>query len=199
MHILHIGHIILHITGRKLRQLGPKLHIACIFCILFCMLFCISGTCIFCILICIFCIFFCIYICIFAPSKSGPGWDDAGPFKFTGKFVELAGSESLTPGHRGPQTASSSSGILYTWHKRVHTCLYGVHDMYVLCYSMYISYTPYRHIHTFLEIYEHVHTFWNIYKHVCTWYVHVDKYSGINMYVHRSDMYVHVYTIINQF
>jgi hypothetical protein len=89
MHILHIGHIILHIlhiTGRKLRQLGPKLHIACIFCILFCILFssCISGTCIFCILICIFCIFFCIYICIFAPSpsKSGPGWHwhDAGPF-----------------------------------------------------------------------------------------------------------------------
>ena len=35
-----------------------------------------------------------------------------------------------------------SSGILYTWHKRVHTCLYGVYDMYVLCYSMYISYTP---------------------------------------------------------
>ena len=45
-----------------------------------------------------------------------------------------------------------ASEILYTWHKRVHTCLYGVYDMYVLCYSMYISYTPFRHVHTFLKM-----------------------------------------------
>jgi hypothetical protein len=87
-----------------------------------------------------------------------------------------------------------SSGILPTWHKRVHTCLYRVYDMYIICCSMYISYTWYKHAHTFLEIYEHVHTFRNIYKHVCTWYVHVRTYSGLNMYVHGSDMYVHVYT-----
>ena len=105
----------------------------------------------------------------------------------------------LVPGVQDSRCESSQSGILYTWHKRVHTCLYCVYDRYVLCYSMYVSYTPYRHVHTFLKMYEHVHTFWNNYKHVCTLYVHVHKYSGINMYVHRSDMYVHVFTSMNEF
>jgi hypothetical protein len=91
------------------------------------------------------------------------------------------------------------SRILSTWHKRVYTCLYHVYDMYILCYSVYIWYTWYRHVHTFLDMYEHAHTFWNIYKHVCTWYVHVHIFSGMNMYVHRSDMYLHVYTSTNQF
>jgi hypothetical protein len=66
-----------------------------------------------------------------------------------------------------------SSGILPTWHKRVHTCLNDVYDMYVLCYSTCISYTWFRHVHTFLEMYRHVYTFLKMYKHVCTWYIHV--------------------------
>jgi hypothetical protein len=96
-------------------------------------------------------------------------------------------------------TQMRSSGILPTWHKRVHACLNDVHDRYVLCYSTYLSCTLFRNVCTILEMYRHVHTFLKKYKHVCTWCIHVYTFSGINMYVHRSDMHVHVCTSINEF
>ena len=92
-----------------------------------------------------------------------------------------------------------TSGILPTWHKRVYTCLNRVHDRYVLCYSTYLSCTRFRHVYTRTENYRHVHTFPKKYKHVYTWYIHVYTYSAVNMYVHRSDMYVHVCTSMNHF
>ncbi len=95
--------------------------------------------------------------------------------------------------------AVPTSGLLPTWHKRVHTYLNSVYDRYVLCYSTYLSCTRFRHICTRTEKYRHVHTFLNKYKYACTWYIHVYTYSAINMYVHRSDMYVHVCTSMNQF
>ncbi len=58
-------------------------------------------------------------------------------------------------------------------------------------------------VHTIIEKHKHVHTW---YRHVLKYiymYVHgtymVCTFQGINMYVHRSDMYLHVYTIIYKF
>ncbi len=79
-------------------------------------------------------------------------------------------------------------------------------DVYIHVWSMYktcmyysIVHTRLIHVHTFMEIYRHVYTFLLIYKHVCTWYRHVCAWKGTNMYVHRSDVYVHVYTSIYAF
>ena len=70
--------------------------------------------------------------------------------------------------------------------------------MYIPCYRTTLSYTWYIHVHTFREMYIiHLHTVLKIYKHVCTWYIHVYTFQSINMYIHGSDVYVHVYTSIN--
>ena len=56
---------------------------------------------------------------------------------------------------------------------------------------------------TIFEKHKHVHTCIYISANVYTWYVHgmymVCTFLGINVYVHRSDMYVHVYTIMYDF
>jgi hypothetical protein len=39
----------------------------------------------------------------------------------------------------------------------------------------------------------------NNHKYVCTWYIHGITIRAINMYVHCSDVYVHVYTFTYKF
>jgi hypothetical protein len=63
-------------------------------------------------------------------------------------------------------------------------CMYRVHVRYLKIINMYI------HVNTFLQMYHDIH--------VCTWYVHGMYIPGL-VYVHRSDMYVHVYTIMYDF
>ncbi len=53
---------------------------------------------------------------------------------------------------RIPSSHTSRILTTVTWHKRVQTCLNHVHDVYVLCYSTYTSYTWLRHVYTFLEM-----------------------------------------------
>ena len=91
------------------------------------------------------------------------------------------------------------SGILTTWYKRVHTCLRDVCTRYVQClvtaayiHAMYKyekSWTcTYMYIQCCQSMYTYVHGMYNVYTK-----------CGINMYVHRSDMYVHVYTFMYSF
>ncbi len=58
-------------------------------------------------------------------------------------------------------------------------------------------------VYTIIEEHEHVHTCMYISVNVYTWYVHgmymVCTSSGINVYVHCSDVYVHVYTFMYTF
>ena len=79
-------------------------------------------------------------------------------------------------------------------------------NMYVHVYTMYVRAILYNAIvRTMLK---HVCTYHEMYIHVCTWYVQdsiiINMYihgtymvctiRAINMYVHRSDVYVHIYT-----
>ncbi len=82
----------------------------------------------------------------------------------------------------------SSSGILTTWHKRVQTCLYHVCTVYVQCYStsadihcIYISRNVFTCMYMFIQLGKYINTSVHGMYMVCT-------SSGINVYVHRSDI-----------
>jgi hypothetical protein len=78
-------------------------------------------------------------------------------------------------------------------------------NMYVHVYTMYVRAIYNAIVRTMLK---HVCTYHEMYIHVCTWYVQesiiINMYihgtymvctiGAINMYVHRSDVYVHIYT-----
>ena len=104
--------------------------------------------------------------------------------------------------------STTTSGILTTWHKRVHTCLYHVRTVNVQCYRTSIDrHSTYHYWKTQTCTYM-VQTYLEMYIHVCTWYVQkwkiINMYvhgmymvctmKATNMYVHCSDMYVHVCT-----
>jgi hypothetical protein len=112
--------------------------------------------------------------------------------------------------------AGPSSGILPTWYKHVHTCLYHVCTCYIQCYStyhaqtcMYISrnvYTCMYMVCTRLNNHEHVYT-WSVhgmynrgYKHVCTLfrrvchgtclYIYIHVLNLINLYIQCTNMFM---------
>jgi hypothetical protein len=87
-----------------------------------------------------------------------------------------------------------ASGILTTWHKRVQTCLYHVCTVYVQCYAVVQQLTDI--VYTNIENHKHVHTCIYICKKCIYTYIHcmymVCTFEFINVYVHCSDVYVHV-------
>ena len=66
-----------------------------------------------------------------------------------------------------------------------------VHPYYVHWSYMYILFWK------CMYMYIHFQKSWTCTYSVCTWYVHVYIFQGINMYVHSSDVYVHVLTFTN--
>ena len=82
--------------------------------------------------------------------------------------------------------------------------------MYIHVWTMYIQSSDNAIVCTMLR---HVCTYHEMYIHVCTWYIHlwtiinmdvhstymVCTFRSINMYVHCSDVYVHVYTFTYTF
>jgi len=92
-----------------------------------------------------------------------------------------------------------TSGILTTWYKRVHTCLRHVCTRYVQCLSTaaYIH-AMYKYEKSWTCTYMYIH-FWKcMYTYVHGMYMVCTK-RAINVYVHCSDMYVHVYRFTYSF
>ena len=87
-----------------------------------------------------------------------------------------------------------TSGILTTWYKHVCTCLNNVCTCFRQCYCMYTAETCiYKSWNVYTCIYM-VCTKLKNHKHVLHGMYMVCTKRAINMYVHGSDMYVHVYT-----
>ncbi len=63
---------------------------------------------------------------------------------------------------------------------------------------VYTIIEKHRRVHTCMYIYMYVHLWRCIYMYVHGMYM-VCTSSGINVYVHRSDVYVHVYTFMYTF
>ena len=79
---------------------------------------------------------------------------------------------------------------IHVWTMSVSCCT-------MLCDSSWQTW--FRHVYKIINMYIHVCTLLQMYIHVYTWYVHVCTYCSTNMYVHRSDVYVHIYTIMYMF